>query len=250
MKFPTRILWAIFLTIPFAVEARVVINEIHYDHEPKTERGEFVELHNAGENTVNLSGWHLDGAIEYVFPTGTLIAPGKYLVIAEEPSTVASRFSINGVLGPYSGRLSNDGERLDLENPAGESVDAVDYGIGFPWPSAARGGGASMELINPDLDNDLGGSWRSSQSGFSGPQATYLPAGELWSYRPGSSEASEPTDAWRMPGFTLDGTWQEGRTVIGFGDNDDVTEITGMQGISVSLFMRKEFELNGQIPKE
>ena len=250
MTLSARILSLLSLTIQFPVGAMVVINEIHYDHEPKTQRGEFVELYNAGASTVDLSGWHLGGAVEFVFPGGTKIAAGKYLVIAEDPSTVESLFALNDVLGPYNGRLSNDGERLDLENPAGESVDAVDYGIGFPWPSAARGGGASMELINPELDNDLGGSWRSSQSGFSGPQATYLPAGALWSYRPGSSEASEPTDAWRMAGFALDDTWQEGRTVIGFGDNDDITEITGMQGNYVSLFLRKEFELNGQIPNE
>ncbi|MFP6873226.1 MAG: lamin tail domain-containing protein, partial [Verrucomicrobiales bacterium] len=188
MKLSTRILWIISLTVPNPAGAGVIINEIHYDHEPKTERGEFVELYNDGQTAIDLAGWQLDGAVEFVFPEAAQITPGSYLVIAEDPATVASRFAVTGVLGPYTGRLSNDGERLDLENPAGESVDAVDYGIGFPWPSAARGGGASMELINPGLDNDLGGAWRSSQSGFSGVQATYVSPGELWSYRPGSSE--------------------------------------------------------------
>ena len=53
-----------------------------------------------------------------------------------------------------------------------------------------------MELINPDLDNDLGSSWRSSATGFSGAFAIYVIRGDSWSYRKGTSEASSPTIAW------------------------------------------------------
>jgi len=38
-------------------------------------------------------------------------------------------------------------------------VNEVNYRSEFPWPIAANGTGASMELINPALDNDLGSSW-------------------------------------------------------------------------------------------
>ncbi len=36
------------------------------------------------------------------------------------------------------------------------------YQAVFPWPIAANGEGVSMELIHPQLDNDLAGSWRSA----------------------------------------------------------------------------------------
>ena len=42
-----------------------------------------------------------------------------------------------------------------LRNPIGDKIDEVDYQSTFPWPIAANGDGVSMELINPDLDNDL-----------------------------------------------------------------------------------------------
>ena len=52
-----------------------------------------------------------------------------------------------------------------------------------------------MELLNPSLDNDLGGSWRSSENSTPRPPRTYLAAASnTWSYRKGTSEASNPMD--------------------------------------------------------
>ncbi len=65
-------------------------------------------------------------------------------------------------LGPWTGKLSNGGERVTLRNAVGEQVDRVRYDVGFPWPTDANGEGSSMELLHPSLDNDLGGSWRPS----------------------------------------------------------------------------------------
>jgi CotH kinase protein/Lamin Tail Domain len=62
----------------------------------------------------------------------------------------------------FTGGLSNDGERIALRDGAGTIVDEVTYQSEFPWPVGARGTGKSMQLINPALDNDLGGSWRSA----------------------------------------------------------------------------------------
>ena len=62
----------------------------------------------------------------------------------------------------FSGRLSNEGEQITLRDAAGIVQDTVTYGTEFPWPIAAGGQGASMQLINPALDNDLAGSWRSA----------------------------------------------------------------------------------------
>ena len=56
------------------------------------------------------------------------------------------------------GSLSNSGEKLSLEDASDKTVDVVDSQAGYPWPSRAAGGGSSMELINPALDDDLAGS--------------------------------------------------------------------------------------------
>jgi hypothetical protein len=184
-------------------------------------------------------------------PAGTEIAANGFLVIAEDSAAMRSVFGVNNALGPYTGRLSNDGERLELEDENGSLVDEVDFGIGFPWPTASRGGGSSMELINENLDNNLGSSWRASGNAApGGAQVTYVAAGESWSYRKGTSEASDPIDAWRMQGFGEDGTWSTGRAVFGYADGDDTTSLDDMEDSYSTVFLRKEFNLTGAIPNQ
>ncbi|MBP8303006.1 MAG: lamin tail domain-containing protein [Phycisphaerae bacterium] len=142
-------------------EQNVVINEIHYHEDNNTEAVEFIELYNAFTEAVDLSGWSFADGVDYVFPQGTQIAANGYLVIGQDPEECLAKFGVVA-LGPFGGKLSNEGEDLVLCNAAGGVIDAVDYDSDFPWPIAANGEGGSMELIHPSLDNDLAGSWRSS----------------------------------------------------------------------------------------
>ena len=110
-----------------------------------------------------------------------------------------------------------------------------------------------MELIHPSLDNDLGGSWRSAVPPDFLPERFVLPAaGTGWRWRPGSSEASSPVDAWRETGFVEDETWSPATLPIGFGNVGDMvfkTAVSGMQGSHSSLFLRNQFTIAaGEIP--
>ncbi len=80
-----------------------------------------------------------------------------FLYLDAAPTAAAPRS-----VGPYAGSLSGNADNLTLLNATGTVVDKVDYTTEFPWPIAAGGEGPSMELIHPGLDNQLGGSWRSS----------------------------------------------------------------------------------------
>lgn len=225
----------------------IVINEIHYDPEDKTRRAEFIELYNRGVHPVNLTGWQLGNAIDFTFPGVTLLA-GEYLVIAEDPVTLLADFGAPSI-GPWVGSLSNQGERITLRDTLGNLADEVDYGVGFPWPTAAHGDGASMELIDPALDNDLSGSWRSaSAGGYTGPAINFLTAGDgSWTYRNGLTfpVADDGGRQWNENGYddSVDGEWLNGITPIGYGDGDDTTVVTGMSGSYTSLFLRNEFEI-------
>jgi hypothetical protein len=156
----------------------VVINEIHYDPDVKTELVEFVELYNAGTTEVDLSGWYFSDGITYKFPLGTKLPADGYIIVAANPQHVrtkwsSGRFTVvhNLVFGPFEGQLDNDGEKIELCNAQGQQVDQVDYQLGFPWPTVGdsvpkvkppNGSGHSIQLVNPFLDNDLAGSWRST----------------------------------------------------------------------------------------
>jgi len=73
------------------------------------------------------------------------------------------------IYGPFEGKLSNNGENIELCNASGDEIDQVDYQLGFPWPTVGDavpenqpGTGNSIQLVNPFIDNDLAGSWRSA----------------------------------------------------------------------------------------
>ncbi len=175
LPFPkTLVLPTLALFGTAALQAAPVINEIHYNNDLNYIATEFIELYNPGPEDLALNGWKLAGGIDFTFPENSLLESGAYIVVAENPATLRSAFSIpageHRVLGPYSGGLSGEGETVELLDDSGERIDRVSFDIDFPWPIAADGAGSSMELINPDLDNDLGSSWRSSGSnGVLGP---------------------------------------------------------------------------------
>ena len=235
------------------VPSSAVINEFHYNSLDTTSLEEFIELYNPGDTPLDISGWSLASAVTFTMPAGTSIPAGGYKVIGENPATLQTKFTITGVLGPWTGHLSTSGETIDLRDATGALIDRVSYSAGFPWPTAADGAGPSCELINPSLDNDLGGSWRSS--GTTGiPAATYIAAGATgWKYKKGTAEPSSPVDAWRAVAYS-DSAWLSGQTPIGYGTTVAcATTLADMKGTGASnyttVYARKSFTVTtGQIP--
>jgi CotH kinase protein/Lamin Tail Domain len=151
-------------TIVIAAETDIVINEIHYHPDEDDPRLEFVELYNRGSGTVDISGWYFSSGMDYVFPAGADIQPNSYLVVAGSPEFLATVFSISNVTGPFTGRLSNNGERVRIRNASDQIVDEVQYSDSPDWPVSPDGTGASLELINPYGDNYTPGNWRAAGS--------------------------------------------------------------------------------------
>src|SRR5512140_487877 len=50
---------------------------------------EYLELHNFGSNSVDLSAWLITGGIDYSFPAGTVVPAQAYRVIAKDPARLA-----------------------------------------------------------------------------------------------------------------------------------------------------------------
>ncbi len=139
----------------------VVINEIHIDPDIKTQLVEFIELHNVSDEPVDISGWYFSRGVDFTFSPGTVI-PGKgFAVVAQNAEEFEAKFGMPPT-GQFTGKLDNDGETLFLRNGAGYKVDEVDYQLGFPWPTTGDPPGNSIQLVNPALDNELGGAFRSA----------------------------------------------------------------------------------------
>jgi CotH kinase protein/Lamin Tail Domain len=232
----------------------VVINEIHAAPDIDQERVEFVELHNNSPQAVNIGGWQLSGGVEFILPPATSIAPGAYLVIAQDPPALQRKFGFATSLGPWTGRLSGRGERVTLIDATGTEIDSVNFQLGFPWPTVGEAPGNSIELIHPSLDNSLGGHWRSSTAAASQvPDLPLIPAASTWRYRKGTSEPSTPTSAWRSLSFD-DATWASGPAPVGY-DPDVLgeattggTRLSDMRGNYTTFYLRRSFDAPGAEP--
>ncbi len=166
----------------------IVVSEIMY-HPPDMIVGvvtndntvdEFIELKNITVNCVSLfdashptNGWRLRDAVDFDFDTNHVLPPGgSLLVVSFDPATngaalaqFQTRYGTNSLLvGPWSGKLDNSNERIELYKPdppqlAGADagfvpyvlVEKVEYADRGAWPTNADGHGATLQCVNPLL---------------------------------------------------------------------------------------------------
>ncbi len=130
---------------------------------------ELIEILNAGAVDTSLSGVRLEGGVEFDFATAAVsrLAPGERLVIARNVDAFASRYNIAGITiaGEYAGKLSNEGERLVLRGPLGETL--LDFRYEAFWYPETDGGGRSLVVADAGASPASWGSkesWRPSAS--------------------------------------------------------------------------------------
>lgn len=184
---------AALIMLPSSLMSQVVLNEIHY-HPRHTEvspfrepvEEEFLEFLNLSDTVVDISGWQLDDGVDFTFPDNSFVPANGLVVVAANPDAfLAAHLDLDpqnsALFGPWSGRLSNSGERIRLVSNSGELVDEVRYADdgdwsfrargpldfgheGWIWDNGPDGGGYSLELTQPLLSNDPGQNWRKSTS--------------------------------------------------------------------------------------
>ena len=140
----------------------VVINEIMYRPTNDAVDLEYIELYNRGDSPVDLSDWQLVDEILFDFPDGTTIQPHSFLVVAADPGSLETKYSLSGVLGPWSGDLGDEFAVLRLVDGNNGDADTVEYRNANSWPLGADGSGSSLELIDVNSDNNIGSHWAES----------------------------------------------------------------------------------------
>ncbi len=158
----------------------IVINEIMYRPGatfPENTALEWIELHNRGTTTVDLTGWTISSGVAYAFPAGRTMTPGSFLVIAASVTAFqAANPGVTSVIGGWTGALSS-GEKIQLTDALLSDQDEVSYAdegdwasrafnttAGYYWTTLANGGNRSLSLRNPALSNDNGQAWAESQT--------------------------------------------------------------------------------------
>ncbi len=167
--------WSYTLNTNAVWSGNIVISEIMFHPSSELVADEWIELRNRGTNAVNLAGWKLNRAVDFVFPSVNLPV-GGYLVVAANVAAFNAKYpGVTSVVGGWLGRLSNSRDEIELEDPSGNQVNLVAYadegdwafrsaagGLGWDWICPADGFGSSLELRQISLPNGNGQNWASS----------------------------------------------------------------------------------------
>jgi hypothetical protein len=160
----------------------IVINEIMYHHQflpvtnglaPQPSDEAWLELFNRGTNATDLTGWGLGGSVSFRFPAGKTIAPGGYLVVANNSAALRALYPASDILGDFSGKLSPNGDSVILADPAGNPANTVAFFNDGRWPLYADGRGSILELRDPYADNSNSQAWAASDETAKSAWQTY-----------------------------------------------------------------------------
>ena len=155
-------------SIPAAQPASAVILINAWDYHPVSGNAaeQYVQLLNTNAYAVDVSGWHLTGAIEFTLRPGTVIPAGKSLCLAANVNAFRARAASPHagqnifVQGPFTGFLSPQGDSpLMLENNQGALISQNAY-AGNPAASPFTAGNLAVLRVG-DGTESLGGSGNS-----------------------------------------------------------------------------------------
>jgi len=142
-------------TLPISI----MISDIAYFTDPGAEDLEFIGLYNPGNSSFQLDSCSFTSGFAYTFPKGTSIASKEKIYIT---SNAASSFWSSKKVAVYqweSGRLADEGEKVQLVNKYGKVIDQVIYNNKSPWP-VLQNAQQGITLNSFDVDNHFGEYWK------------------------------------------------------------------------------------------
>ncbi|ARE41168.1 Alkaline phosphatase [Rhodovulum sp. P5] len=206
-----------------ATVANLVITEIMQNPSAVSDTaGEWFEIFNAGSAAVDLDGYVFsdNGADSFTVSGSLVVEVGDYLVFGINGDTATNGgVDVDYV---YSGFfLANGDDEIVITDAAGTEIDRVEYDGGPEFPDPT---GASMFLIDPEIDNAIGANWAVST----------VPYGDGDLGTPGFATAPEPE-------VTAIGTLQGSGFSSPF---EDTGEEFTIRGVVTAVFMADD-EIGG-----
>jgi hypothetical protein len=142
---------------------------------------EFIELLNTGSSNISLNGVRFTAGVFFDFSTATItnLAPAQRALVVANASAFAFRYGTNlPVAGAYTGHLDNKGEEVRLVDAWNNVILDFTYYPGTGWPTAADGGGSSLEVLDVNAAYNDPRNWQASPlaGGTPGFPATIPPS--------------------------------------------------------------------------
>jgi hypothetical protein len=157
---------------------KIDISEINYNDDETQIAGDWIELRNSGNGTVNLTGWSITNDVNtprFEFPEGTVVAPNQYLVIARDLDAFQSIHpEVENVIGNFYFTLPASGGTIRLLDHRDSVLREVNYLDTLPWPMIADGGGRTLEYLLNATQPSLPENWFAGCM-FGSPGQAYAP---------------------------------------------------------------------------
>ena len=135
-KTPSRPTYALFISEVFADPPEGPAGDANQDGQQDPYEDEFIELYNAGADTISLASWQLGDAASlrdyFRFPPGALIAPRSYVVLFGGGNPAGFAVPVYTDDGTIGDGLTNTGEAIYLIDKTGHIVARVAHST---WPN-------------------------------------------------------------------------------------------------------------------
>ena len=140
---------AVFAVGPVAEGLR--ISEIMYHPintgRPDDPNAEYIELTNIGAETIGLNLVRFTNGVDFTFPSFEL-APGDYCLVVRDIDAFRAKYGEGPtVVGRYTGSLNNAGERVELQDAAGQVIHR--FRFQDDWYDITDGLGFSLTVKAP-----------------------------------------------------------------------------------------------------
>lgn len=151
-----------------AIAGDLIVNEILFN--PQSGGSDFVEIYNKSQKLINLKGLLLinrqktTGGIQSLVGSNYLLAPGRYVAIAESSADIRQRYIIKdstALLKNTLPTLEADQGNITLQYN-GVSLDSFNYSNKLHSPLLDQERGVSLERLNFDLPTNAAGNWHSA----------------------------------------------------------------------------------------
>ena len=142
----------------------IIINELMADPDPVVglPNAEFVELFNASNKIIDLSGFKFTDGTTTVTLNSFLILPNQFLILTST-SSVGAFSAYGNVMGVGTlPSLNNSGDDLALLDPNGNPISQVSYKDSWYKDPMKKNGGWTLERVSPFNACNDSANWRAS----------------------------------------------------------------------------------------
>ena len=141
----------------------LLITEIKYDSHPDYETGDWFEILNTGNDSIQLSHWQImdsnpKNALK--IEDGFYIRAGEKIIVLQDFELFSQYYDIEGRwLGPLDFGLSNEGEAIHILNQFEQEILVLEYAVNSPWPEDSGDDGKTIELMDYESNMQDGENW-------------------------------------------------------------------------------------------